>query len=98
MKFQLTRAAVSDLAQIGRYGRSNWGEAQAKKYREALKARFHWLARNRSLWRARDDLGPRTFSCVEGRHVILFREDAGSLQILRVLHGQMDPKRHLADD
>ena len=97
MKVRLARSAVKDLAQIGRHTRANWGERQAVRYRELLKARFEWLTRNRALWRERRDLGSGIFACREQSHVIVFRTRGEVLEILRVLHVRMDIRQHLRD-
>ena len=95
MNFRLSRLAVRDLAEIGRFTRDTWNEKQAKRYREALTARFKWLTRNKSLWRARPELGDGLHSCAEQSHVIVFRQYSGGIEVLRVLHRRMDLKQHV---
>jgi plasmid stabilization system protein ParE len=36
MKFRLTRPALRDLAEIGRYTREQWGKEQARDYGIAI--------------------------------------------------------------
>lgn len=97
MKVRLARSAVRDLARIGEHTRTNWGESQATRYRELVKARFEWLTRNRPLWRERSDLGPGIFVCREQSHLVVFREHDAGMEILRVLHARMDIQQHLPD-
>ena len=97
MKVKLTRPAIKDLAEIGRYSRETWGEDQAKRYRAALSGRFKWLCRNKPLWRLRPDLPEAVFTYTEQSHVIVFWEYEQSIEILRVLHSRMDLKRHLGE-
>jgi toxin ParE1/3/4 len=88
-------AAEADLAGIHEYTIGNWGEGAAAAYIDTLVSRFKWLAVNRSLWQARDDLRPGLFGRYEGQHLIVFRDGGDHLQIVRVLHRRMDPARHL---
>ncbi|MDH3476065.1 MAG: type II toxin-antitoxin system RelE/ParE family toxin [Rhodospirillales bacterium] len=95
MKVRLARRARADLAEIWQYSDATWGADRADDYLDALTDRILWLAGNRGLWRARDDIAPGLYSHLQGSHVIVFREDAGELQIVRILHSRMDIKRHL---
>ena len=94
MNVVVSPAAEADLAGIFEHTLENWGSDQASKYIDLLIARFKWLTTNRSLWRPRDDLRPGLYGQYEGRHLIVFREVEGDLQIVRVLHQRMDPARH----
>lgn len=100
MKLVVSPAAEADLAEIHGYSLAEWGAAQAATYIDTLIARMKWLALDRSRWRPRDDLRPGLrpglYGQLEGRHLILYREAGGRLQIIRVLHQRMDPARHLA--
>ena len=95
MKVVVSPAAEADLAGIFDHTLATWGREQASKYIDLLIARFKWLTVNRLLWRSRDDLQPGLYGQYEGRHLILFREAKGRLQIVRVLHERMDPARHV---
>ena len=95
MKYRLARSALRDLAQIGQYTRTTWGEEQARNYRDALKARFVWLTRNKSVWRRREEIGEGLYTYSEASHLIVFREYSYGIDILRVLHGRMDLRRHV---
>ena len=56
MKFRLTRPALRDLAEIGRYTRELWGKEQARDYGSAMTVRLKWLSRNEPLWHERPEL------------------------------------------
>ena len=94
MRFRLTRPALRDLAGIGQYTRDHWGEDQALYYRSAMSARLKWLCRNKPLWHERPELGGGIFTYPQQRHVIVFREYGGGIEILRVLHQRMDTLRN----
>jgi toxin ParE1/3/4 len=98
MKFRLTRPAIRDLTEIGRYTRETWGEKQARRYRTAITARLKWLCRNKSLWCERPELREGVYTYPEQSHVIVFWEYEDGIEILRVLHERMDLVRHVGDD
>ncbi len=98
MKYRLTRPAVGDLAEIGRYTREQWGEEQSRRYRAAISARLKWLSRNPTLWRARPEIHDGIYTSHEQRHVIVFREYDDGIEILRVLHERMDMTHRLKND
>ncbi len=98
MKIRLTRPAVRDLAEIGRYTRDRWGEKQARRYRAAISARLRWLCQNKSLWHARPELHEGICTYPEHSHVIVFKEYEDGIEILRILHERMDPARRLRED
>lgn len=98
MKFRITRPAIRDLAEIGRYTRETWGEGQARWYRAAIATRLKWLCRNKTLWRDRPELHEGIYSYPEQHHVIVFQEYDDGIEILRVLHKRMDLARHIRDD
>lgn len=91
MKFRVTQAARGDLEQIWRYTAERWGREQADLYIDRLVLRFAWLAANPGLWRARPEVGVGICSWVETSHVIFFSSKSTVINILRVLHGHMDP-------
>ena len=95
MRVFVSPAAEADLADIYDYSYASWGGTQAAAYGDTLVTRFKWLAVNRPLWRARDDLHPGLYGRYEGKHLIVFRDGGDHLQIVRVLHQRMDPARHL---
>jgi toxin ParE1/3/4 len=93
--FKLTRAAKRDLTEIARYTLERWGDDQRKRYLTQLDARLRWIARNPRLGVASDDIRPGYWRCREGRHVIFYRVTKGGVDIVRILHARMVPKRHL---
>jgi toxin ParE1/3/4 len=80
---------------IASYTLSMWGEAQMSRYIDGLHARFAELARFPVLGRPRDEMAPGYRSIVQGAHVVFYRTAARELVIVRILHGRMDPDRHL---
>jgi toxin ParE1/3/4 len=93
--YRLSRPARGDLGEIWRYSAATWGTERADTYIDAMISRFVWLAVNRPLWRERSDVRPGLYSYPQGRHVILFRERSGAMDIVRILHDRMDIRRHV---
>jgi toxin ParE1/3/4 len=95
MKYWLTEPAKEDLLDIWEYSAQQWNPTQADHYIDALTARMAWLTENTALWKPRPDIEPGIYSYPEQSHVIIFWERRETLEILRVLHGRMDPNRRL---
>ncbi len=92
--YALTRAADADLAEIARYTAQRWGYGQAETYLLSLEVVFESLS-------AFPDTG-RPFSEREGyfriesgSHVVFYRKEPPGVLIVRVLHQQMEPRRHI---
>ena len=95
MKLILTQAALEDLRSIRAYTLEKWGELQEQHYLNGLWAKFETISADPTRFRFRQDLFPGCRIAAEGQHVILFRANSEVLEIVRVLHGAMDFKRHL---
>lgn len=97
MKLELTEAALADLRSIRRYTLKAWGKAQEERYIDLLWEKFSQLLAEPERYRFRDDLFSRCQIAAVGKHVVLFRVQDDTLQVVRVLHGAMDFQRHLPD-
>jgi toxin ParE1/3/4 len=96
--YRLSARAEADLADIWVYSAGQWGIEQTDRYLDALLSRLVWLADNPALWKTRLDITEGLYSYPQQSHVIYFRPSdasAGLLEILRVLHGRMEPAGHL---
>jgi len=71
------------------------GAAQAERYAEALQSRIGTASEVQQIGRSYDMLRPglRRLECKA--HAIYFRPIPGGIRVLRILHGKMDPGRHL---
>lgn len=95
MKLELTPAALADLRSIRAYTLERWGSAQEAAYLDRMWGKFETLLADSAPYRFRPDLFPGCQVAAEGKHVILFRVDKSTLQVVRVLHSAMDFKRHI---
>ena len=95
MKLELTQAALADLRSIRAYTLENWGAAQEIAYLDRMWDKFELIMADATPYRFRPDLFPGCQLAAEGKHVILFRVNKSTLQVVRVLHSAMDFRRHL---
>ncbi|MBE0503502.1 MAG: type II toxin-antitoxin system RelE/ParE family toxin [Desulfuromonadales bacterium] len=89
--FSLTKKAIADLKDIGRYTLGHWGREQRNLYLEMLDMSFQQLAAYPRTGKDCSDIrsGYRKFSA--GSHVIFYRQKSkDSIEIVRILHGRMD--------
>jgi len=96
--FYLTHAAKTDLKEIGRYTRKQWGVAQRDKYLTMLDGCFQDLADQPLRGQDCNNIraGYREYNA--GSHVIFYRQaDDAAIEIVRILHGRMDTERHLLE-
>ena len=88
-------AAQNDLKDIYRYELRQWGAAQSDKYLAALKSQFWSLTKQALIGTERPELLPDVRSLPIQSHTLFYRVSANRVEIIRVLHGRQDPKRHL---
>lgn len=94
-RFRLTKRAVADMRSIGRYTTENWGTVQRNKYLRQLNARFAWLAENPRLGKSRGDLDERYLCFPEGEHLIFYRIDGDTIEVIGIPHKMMDIANYL---
>jgi toxin ParE1/3/4 len=94
-KIRLQARAESDLIGIWEYSFEEWDEVQADKYLNELDAAMHSLAANPELGVKRDYVREGYRVLFVNRHAIYYAVAPTTTKIVRVLHGQMDPDRHL---
>jgi toxin ParE1/3/4 len=88
--------AISDLYDITRYGRREFGEAQARRYAANIEIVCLKLADGRLRGRPSDDPIPGLWKHRAGSHLIFFHlGKPDTLEIVRVLHGKMNIEDHL---
>jgi toxin ParE1/3/4 len=95
--FCLTKKAVADLLEIGRYTEKHWGKEQRNKYLAQLDAGFHQLAANPLQGRDCSEIRKGYRKMKVGSHVIFYRQtSAVKIEIVRILHGCMDIESRLS--
>ena len=92
----LAPLARKDIKDIGGYTQKNWGVNQRNLYLGVLEKTINGLLQNHRLDRKRDYIKQGLLSCSCQEHMIFFRrDDAGNVEVLRVLGQSMDFQRHL---
>ena len=94
-KIRLHTRAESDLIDIWGYSFEQWDDVQADKYLDELNAAINCLAANPHLGVRRDNVREGYRALFVNRHAIYYRLTAATVDVVRVLHDQMDPDRHL---
>ena len=93
-KFKITAKARYDLLQIGQFTELQWGKNQRNHYLKQLDEAFNLIAANPKIGKERSHVltGYRGFQ--QGSHVIYYKE-SNVIEIIRVLHEQMDVGKHI---
>lgn len=94
-RFELSRAALSDLEGIADYTVRRWGKTQARVYIELLRGRLTELAHQPLRGRKRTDLAPELLSFPFESHVVYYARTAFGIAVARILHKRQDPFRQL---
>lgn len=92
-KYEVLRAAKSDLHEIALFTLENWGEEQAIRYISGLRDSFQLLAMTPGLGRACKNVIPGLRRFEVRKHVVFFLRSQESVLIVRVLHQQMLPSK-----
>ena len=95
LAIRISILAQADLKNIGRYTAQQWGIEQRNHYLLQFDERFKILSANPKMGHWCDEIreGYRRFR--EGEHVIFYRLTEKTLDIIRVLHKNMDIEKHL---
>ena len=98
MTFILSPAAIFDLQSISSYTLETWGAEQEELYLKSLWQKFMLIQSAPENHRLRDDLAKGCYSARFEKHVIFFAIRGQTLEIIRILHGAMDFRAHLAGE
>ncbi len=93
-KIRLSPAAQNDLDEIWDYSNENWGARKAQEYVEAIRDTLTAIAAGT---RRTTPVSVREgyFKCAAGSHLVFYRMNDISLDVIRILHSRMDVERHL---
>lgn len=96
--FTLTNLAKADLKEIARFTQTRWGREQRDLYLQMLDLSFQQLAANPLKGKDCSEvrIGYRKLNA--GSHLIFYRQTlADSIEVVRILHGQMDIETRLTE-
>lgn len=93
---RLALDAAADYDDILLYGTKTWGEEQADRYQAKIDHTIESLREFPELGRQRDDLCDRCRYLTVERHIVYYRIEQHTIEIVRILHERVDPTRHLS--
>ena len=94
-KVRKQERAESDLIDIWLYSFEQWGPEQADRYLDELDKGIRSLARNPEIGARRDYVREGYRVLFINSHAVYYTVTPSIIHITRVLHGEMDPDRHL---
>jgi len=98
VRFKLTNKAVEDLVYIWNYTFDKWSENQADTYYHMLLENCNVLASNPDFGKNYSEVIPNLLGFKAGRHLIFYRRiEDNEIEIIRILHEQMDLKNRLKE-
>lgn len=90
MAARLSPTAEQDLIAVFLDGCREFGSTQAGRYVEKLRRAFDLLADFPFLAAERHEISPAVRVHPLGSHLLVYREEAGDVLILRILHARSD--------
>lgn len=87
-------AAIADIDGIWDYTAETWGVDQANHYTDDIRDTCNDLAAGNKQGRTAD-IRDGYLKYSVGKHFVFFVRTGGGIAVIRVLHQQMDTKRHL---
>lgn len=96
-RFLFTRKAEADLKEIARYTQSHWGRGQRLKYLKRLDACFWALAENPHKGEDCSEIREGYQRWPVGSHVVFYRLVVDRVEIIRILHQNMDIESRLSE-
>lgn len=91
----ISERAEADLREIWHYSLDNWGEAQADCYLDELDAGMRKCGAEPEGGKQQEAVRSGYWSNLVRKHVVFYIFSDDAVLIQRVLHGSMDPSRHV---
>jgi toxin ParE1/3/4 len=96
--YSFSRLARLDLIAIAEYTLDRWGLSQTERYLDGFDDCFKRLVQSPRMGRACDQIRPGYRRMEQGKHIVIYRENAGDVFICRILHERMMPETQLFED
>ena len=91
----ISEHAEADLREIWLHNFGNWGEAQADRYLDELDAGLRECGVEPEDGKRREAVRSGYRSSLVRKHVVFYTLTDDEVLVQRVLHGSMDPSRHV---
>ena len=92
---KLSPQARQDFIDILRFTGETWGHHQLLAYRDKINDALQAISNNPQLGHHRNDLPATHLAYLIGAHVIVYRTDADSIGVVRILHQRMSLARYI---
>lgn len=92
---RLSNPAKKDLQLIADYTQQVWGMTQKRKYLALIRKSLQQLNQIGNVGIKRDDIVNGLYCFPVQKHIIFYRETEKEFIVIRILHSQMDTKKHL---
>jgi len=97
-KYRISRKAIDDLSAIWEYTYEEWSEIQADKYYWMLIEACNEISDNPEIGKNYSIIAKDIFGIRSGHHIVFYRRmEKDDIQIVRILHEQMDLKERVKE-
>ena len=93
--YRLRPTAEADLAEIWRFTADRWDSVQADRYVVAIMCVLGAIGASPGLGQACEDVREGYRRHPAGSHVVFYRIEPDHVDVVRILHGRMDIRRHI---
>ena len=90
LKLRMSLAAIHDLEQIWIFTKQHWSERQADRYYKLIIDEIQYLCSNPNAGRSFEQIRNGYRASKVKSHLIFYRFDSKSIEIIRILHERMD--------
>ncbi len=97
MKYRLSEKAITDLEKIWFYSFNKWSKEQADRYHNLIVNEIEFIVENFNLSQQVDHIRTGYRMTKVKSHLIFFRETDDFIEIIRILHENMDVENRLGD-
>lgn len=93
--YALSPAARADVGHIWHYTVEHWSEQQAERYVRSIQAACEALSDGLRVGQPANDVRPGYRKATVGSHVIFYRMQGNTVEVVRILYQRMDIERHM---
>ena len=95
LKYKISQEAVFDLIDIWEYTYHKWSKDQADRYYELIFEEIEFISTNSHLGISYEHIRKNYRASKIKSHLIFYRVENSSIEIIRILHQRMDLKNQL---
>jgi len=97
MNYRISEKAISDLEEIWLYTFNTWSKVQADRYHSLIIQEIEFIVKHFNQSRNADYIRAGYRMTKVKSHLIFFRKVEESIEVIRILHEQMDFSNRLFD-